>query len=393
MTHAHTDKILIAGAGPVGLALALALARLGIPSRVLERKLAPAPQSRATLIPPAGAEVMHDLGVLPQILAEGQRNDAIRILRADDRKRLLTFDFTQLASQTPTPYAIALSQDRTEAILRAACDATGLVDIRHGHGLTGFTQDEFGVSVTDSLGETHRAAFLLGTDGAKSTVREIMGLHLEGKTYPTRAALGDVRIDPAFDTLDGWIADPMADSFTIAIRFASGTWRIIIAAIDDSITEDSLPDRFATVANRLFGRDAWQETLWTADYRKHERRAPAYVAGRVVLAGDAAHLNSPAGGQGLNAGLGDARFLARKLAEALADPAKANASLRAYETERVRVFDTKVRGMTDALETMESAPAWARRLGFSMLGALRLLGIERVVARRLSMIEGTYHRM
>lgn len=386
MRHA-SHPVIIAGAGPVGLSLALALAQGGVRSLVLEKKRQLDPHSRATLIVPRSLAFFDRLGVLDRFLAEGERNDAIRILRASDRKLFLSFDFAPLAEETPTPFALALSQDRTESILLDAALSTGLVEVAFGAALESFQQHDHGILVTTGEGERLEASYLVGADGAHSAVRKQLGWTLEGKTYPTRAVLADVRIAPDFDVRQGWLADPKAASFTIAIRFADGVWRIIEAAVPDTVTDAELPDRAKRVAEATFGAGAWRETLWTAAYRKHERRAPRYVSGRIVLAGDAAHLNSPAGGQGMNAGLADADLLARQLRDALADPAQAGALLDQYETDRIRAFDHDIRGLTDKLEMMETMPAWVRNLAFSAVGLARVAGIERVVARKLAMLD------
>lgn len=208
-----------------------------------------------------------------------------------------------------------------------------------------------------------------------------------GEPVGLLAMLADVRIAPEADLTDGWLADLDAPAFTIGIRFADGVWRIIEAAVPDDVTDEMLPERAQRLAASLFGAAAWRETLWTAAYRKHERRAPQFVNQRVVLAGDAAHLNSPAGGQGLNAGLADVAELEGALVSALAEPARTGELLGAYEHKRISAFDHDIRGFTDSLEMMESAPAWIRKLGFSMVGVLRALGIERHIAAKLSMLE------
>jgi 3-(3-hydroxy-phenyl)propionate hydroxylase len=378
--------VAIAGAGPVGLSLALALARDGIRSIVVEKRADLDPRSRATVIVPRSLAFFERLGVLPDFLRQGQRNDAIRILRAPDRAPLLTFDFRPLRGEIATPYALALSQDRTERILLDAVRATGMVEVAFATPFERFEARPDGVRIRAG-GRAVEASFLVGADGSHSAVRAQLGWRLEGKTYPTRAALADVRIDPERDTERGWLADPRGPSFIIAIRFADGVWRIIEAAVPASVGDADLAERARHHADGLFGRGAWRETLWTAAYRKHERRAARYAAGRVILAGDAAHLNSPAGGQGMNAGLADADRLARALADALDRPARAGALVGAYESERIAAFDRDVRGFTDALEAMEAAPAWLRAVGFSALGLLRHAGIERRVARRLAMLD------
>lgn len=379
--------VVIAGAGPVGLTLALSLARAEVRSVVLEKKQALDAHSRATLLVSRSLEQFDTLGILPAFLEQGQRSDTIRILKAEDRGLLLAFDFAPLADRTATPYVLALSQDRTERILLDAAAASGLVEVAFGDALQSFAAEDAFVHVQTASGRRVLASFLVGADGAHSAVRGQLGWQLEGKTYPTRAVLADVRIAPEADVSDGWLADLDSQSFTIAIRFADGLWRIIEAAVPDDVTEDDLPARAQARSAALFGNGAWRETLWTAAYRKHERRAPRYVAGRIVLAGDAAHLNSPAGGQGLNAGLADADALCAALVSGLETPERAALALKHYEQQRIEAFDHDIRGFTDTLEMMESAPAWVRKLGFSMIGILRATGLEKRVAAKLSMLE------
>jgi 3-(3-hydroxy-phenyl)propionate hydroxylase len=390
MTQAtERSQIIIIGAGPVGLTVALGLARKGIRSVIFEKKPELAKHSRATVITPSSLEDFDRLGVLDEILAQGARNDQIRILRASDRKPMLTFDFTELAAETSTPFAVALSQDRTEKILLDAALATGLVHVHFNGAFERFEETKQTVLVHVAGSRVIETDWLIATDGAKSAVREQLGWKLEGETYPTRAVLADVRIDPSFDTVDGWLADPTAQSFTIAIRFAPSVWRIIEAAIPDDVADTDLHQRSQDICARLFGNDAWQDTIWTSAYRKHERRAERYVQRRIVLAGDAAHLNSPAGGQGLNTGIADAELLVSSLVQAMESPDQATPIMQHYETSRITAFDTHVRGLTDGLEKMESAPAWLRRMAFSAIGVLRAAGIEKFMARKLSGIDAT----
>ncbi|MGO9134685.1 MAG: FAD-dependent oxidoreductase [Methylovirgula sp.] len=384
-TSTERVPVVISGAGPVGLSLALMLARGGVRALVLEKKTALDPHSRATLIVPRSLELFQRLRVLDAFLAQGERNDAIRLLRASDRHRLLTFDFSSLAARTPTPFALALSQDRTERILLTAVEATGLVEVAFSTPFDRFEHLADAVRVHASR-RVIDAELLVGADGAHSGVRDQLGWKLEGKTYPTRAVLADVRIAATRDTRAGWLVDTDAEAFTLAIRFADGVWRLIESAVPDTVTDADLPARAERIAGRLFGAGAWQQTIWAAAYHKHERRVGRYVEKRVVLAGDAAHLNSPAGGQGMNAGLADADRLGDAIIQGFGRPAELPALLAGYERERTETFDHDIRGLTNALETMETVPAWARRLAFGAIGLARAFGVERAVANRLSML-------
>lgn len=385
-SHIRIERVpvVISGAGPVGLSSALILARAGIRALILEKKAALDPHSRATLIVPRSLELFSRLGVLDAFLSKGERYDAIRLLRASDRHRLLTFDFSELADHTTTPFALALSQDQTENILYSAVEEAGLVEVAFATPFQRFELRADGVRV-HAGDRIIDAELLIGADGAHSSVRGQLGWELEGKTYPTRAVLADIRIAPEYDTDEGWLVDPDAEAFTLAIRFADGVWRLIESAIPDAVTDADLPARAEQVAARLFGADAWRQTLWTAAYHKHERRAARFVDGRVVLAGDAAHLNSPAGGQGMNAGLADADRLGRAIVDGLGKDLPNQ--LAAYERERIDIFDHDIRGLTDALETMETLPAWVRRFAFTAAGLARAFGVERLATRELSMLD------
>lgn len=215
---------------------------------------------------------------------------------------------------------------------------------------------------------------------------------------PPAPSLADVRVAAGADLAHGWLADPKSASFTIAVRFGDvsedgaihgGTWRLIESAIPGTATADQFDARARTITERILGAGAWTDTLWTAAYRKHERRVSNYRAGRVVLTGDAAHLNSPAGGQGLNTGLQDVHALAWRLAGALDGSGDADVLLDSYSQERSVAFDTDVRPLTDGIERMETLPARLRSIGFSAVGLLGRTALARLVARKLSMLSPT----
>lgn len=289
--------VLIVGAGPTGLSLALGLARAGVGSIVLERKPRLDPHSRATVIFPRTLEIFDQLDVLDRFLDEGARVPHIRLRDAPDGEQIVHFDFTDLAAQTATPFALALAQDRTEHLLFEAARASGLVDVRFNTEALGFEQDAEGVRLRFRSPESEDdlwARFLVGADGAHGIVRDTLGMGLDGKTYPTRALLADIRVPPAKDQEEFWPALLDEYGLTVAIRFGQGIFRVVADAVDDSVTDRTIDADVDRLTRRLFGAPA-VETMWKAVYHKHQRCAPRFRVGNVLIAGDAAHLNSPPG--------------------------------------------------------------------------------------------------
>ncbi len=388
-------SVLIVGAGPTGLSLALGLARSGVKSTVLEQKARLDPHSRATVILPRTLEILAQWGVLDSFVDAGNRVAHVRLRRAPRGDQIVHFDFTDLTNDTATPFAIALPQDRTERLLLDAITATGLVDIRFETKVLGFEQDARGIKLRAQSPEGEYelgGGFLVGADGAHSVVRETLGLELEGKTYPTRALLADLRVPPEVDQTEFWPA-LLDEGLVVGIRFGDGIFRIVADAVDASVDEQTIDEHVDGLARRLFGVPAI-ETLWQQIYHKHQRCAPRFRVGRAVLAGDAAHLNSPAGGQGMNSGMQDAHNLAWKLARAVTDPgANVDALLDSYADERRGYVNRVVQPTTDAMERFESAPTFLR-VAAVWLGD-KLLGVGNsapAVTRRVSMLDVVYDR-
>ncbi len=389
------DPVLIVGAGPTGLSLALGLARSGVTSTVLEQKRQLDPHSRATVILPRTLEIFAQWGVLDRFVEAGNRVTHIRLRRAPKGEQIVHFDFTDLTNDTAAPFAIALPQDRTERILLDAVTASRMVDVRFETKILEFEQDahriRLRVQSPEGEHELH-GDFLVGADGAHSVVRGTLGLELDGKTYRTRALLADLRVPPEVDQTEFWPA-LLDEGLVVGIRFGDGIFRVVADAVDESVDEHTIDGHIDRLARRLFGKPAL-ETIWRRVYRKHQRSASRYRVGRALLAGDAAHLNSPAGGQGMNSGIQDAHNLAWKLARAVNDPdANIDALLDGYAEERWGYVDREVQPTTDMMERFESAPTFLRA-SLVWLGD-RLLGVGRsapAVTRRVSMLDVTYGR-
>ncbi|MBP8232023.1 MAG: FAD-dependent monooxygenase [Rhizorhabdus sp.] len=385
--------VAIVGGGPVGMTLALALARRGVGSVIIERKVEPDPHSRAVLLFPRTMEVLRDVGVLSEFKRRGELNAHVRLRRASDRHTLLDFDFNRLDDVTDCNFAVAIPQDVTDSILLDAVRSDARITLHSGCQFTGFEESPgddrpIVVRFRDAAGSEHAidALFLVGADGAHSAVREHLGLELDGKTYPTRAFLADVEIAPEADSADGLLMAAQAKSFVVSVRYAPGIWRIIEQDIPAEIGPDQEAKHAQQLAEEIFGPAAWRRTIWTSAYKKHERCASTFRRGAVILVGDAAHLNSPAGGQGLNSGMRDAHNLAWKLDATLSGRGDRELLLSSYDVEQRSAFAHDVAPLTDMVERMQAAPAWVRKLAFSNLWIGRALGHDTALALRLSML-------
>ena len=377
--------VVIAGGGPVGFATALGLARQGVRSIVFEKAPAPAPYARAGVVLSRTVEIFRSWGLLEEIRAEAIAPATLEVCDALDGAQLARFDFSLLREETFDPHPVFLPQHRTEKILRDAATGTGLVDARFGEEVVDFCHDADGVRlVVRKLGEpsTHslEAPFLVGADGANSTVRAKLGLGLEGETYPTRIMLAVVEIEDRRDALPWPRLRFDGPEYLAALRFAPGRWRVIATLPAGESDAGALAqDTIAGYVRATLGDGPFQ-IEWASAFNIHRRHAPWFAVGRVALAGDSAHLNSPVGGQGLNAGIADAQNLAWKLAHALRG-GDAMRLLASYNVERRHAILTSTERFTDRnTKLLLSIPPQHRRLMFAAVG--RLMRIA-PLARRL----------
>jgi 2-polyprenyl-6-methoxyphenol hydroxylase-like FAD-dependent oxidoreductase len=397
---ASTDApVLIAGAGPVGLALAVGLAHHGARSVVLEERADLSRHSKAPGVLPRTLETFAVWGVLDRCLAEGTFLERPQAWAPGRDEPLVTIDFTRLA-RTTVAGVLILPQNRTERILLDQARASGLADVRFGNRVTGFEQDAEGVTVRvdkdGGPGERLRGDYLVGCDGAHSTVREGLGLPLEGKTYPARLLLADVAIGDARDALP-WPRTTVRNQVALgALRIESGVWRVI-AAVERDVTDDQATSapHVGDLVDTVLGPGPF-DLVWSSVFRIHCRTSPRFREGRVLLAGDAAHINSPAGGQGMNSGIQDAHNLAWKLARVLAG-ASVEPMLASYEAERRPAILTNVDRYTDLLTRgILLSPSPVRRsvltLGRLALGTSALTGrfLTGRLLRRAGMLDTRY---
>jgi 2-polyprenyl-6-methoxyphenol hydroxylase-like FAD-dependent oxidoreductase len=330
-----TCDVAVVGGGPVGMWLAAELHRGGVRPVVLERRARRLPYSKALTIYPRTVEQFAMRGLVDRWLAEGTPVPSSHFALLKNR-----LDFSFLDSRYP--YTLFLPQRRTEELLEEHLGELG-VSYRRQHAVTGLRQDGAGVDLdVDSPGgpEVVRAAYVVGCDGAASVVRAAAGIDFAGTPDTWRTILGDVELTdpPQAPTLS--LNQPGGSMYGVAI----GGGRYRLAAIDHTTLHDpadkpvTFEDLRASVL-RLAGTDfGMRETpdAWLSRVGNATRQAACYRAGRVLLAGDAAHIHYPAGGQGLNLGLQDATNLAWKLAAEIRGGAP-RGLLDSYHAERYPV--------------------------------------------------------
>ncbi|MBN8228916.1 FAD-dependent oxidoreductase [Corallococcus macrosporus] len=348
-----TLPVLVIGAGPTGLTLACDLARRGVRVRIVDAAPRPFVGSRGKGLQPRTLEVMDDLGVLDALLAAGSAYPRMRI----HWRRFVVGRWSMMTPRAPTPdvphpNGLLVPQARTEGILRDRLASLG-VTVEFGTALTGFTQDGTGVTATllrDGAEETVRAEYLVGADGGHSRVRKELGLSFHGVTHEEeRMVVGDVCVD-GLDRAH-WHVWPFARGGMVALCPLPGTDRFQLALqvkpgdTVPELTEAAIHQRFQEGA-RPGVRLRLHDASWLSVYRPNARMVDRYRVGRVFIAGDAAHVHPPTGGQGLNTGVQDAYNLGWKLGHVLqgADPSL----LDTYEAERLPVA-AQVLGLSSKL--------------------------------------------
>jgi 2-polyprenyl-6-methoxyphenol hydroxylase-like FAD-dependent oxidoreductase len=353
------NPVLIVGAGPTGLTAALELTRLGISCRIIDRLSEPSNTSRALGVQPRTLELFEQRGLADEMVRRGACARGGNIY--GDRKHLFRLDFSTIESRYN--YILILPQSDTEAILTEAL-ATHGVHVERGVELAAFAQDALSpdpdpvVAIlrhVDGRLEEIRAPWLIGTDGAHSLVRASLDMPFEGRTFHSEYALGDMRVEGDLGQEEFHVFSS-AYGLMALFPFGDGRFRMVAADPIRKPTAASAPDleelqRTYDLRSHIPAR--FSEMSWSSSFRINSRMVKQMRVGRLFLGGDAAHIHSPAGAQGMNSGIQDMINLCWKLALVIRGQA-AEALLDTYDLERIPVM-RRVLSRTETLTSIANA--------------------------------------
>jgi len=320
------DCILIAGAGPVGMTTALALAKAGIPVKLFDSLDHIPADHRASTLHPSTLMMVDELGMTEKLLPRGIESPLFQWRdRASDRI-VAEFDYGDIADVLTYPYALQVEQHKTIEVAWDLAKKFDCFELIREREVTGVIQDDDGVEITvqapDGSTETHTGRYLVGADGGRSVVRKALDIDFPGCTWEERFIIVSTYYD--FEKAAGYryrnyVAHPERWCAMIKVPGdeSEGVWRALFPAFGDAADEEVLSDewiqaRFA----ECYPYDPPYDLLHRNLYSVHQRVAATFAKGRVALAGDAAHVNNPLGGMGMNSGIHDGLNLAKKLEEA-----------------------------------------------------------------------------
>jgi len=338
-------KVIVVGAGPVGLTAALLLGTKGIPVVLLEAEPVLACDLRASTFHSPTLDMMAPYGITARMLEVGLICPSWQVRLHPSGERAV-FDLSVLKGETDHPYRLQCEQSRYCQFVGAEIEKLANVSVHFAAPVVDLTQTADTVSVKASTADgdrTFTADYVIGADGARSAVRHSLGIEMSGDIYPETTILATTTF-PFHERLEGlsnvsycWKPDG-----TFSLLRLPGVWRVSLYARDGQTTEQALEDEAQQSLLHDIVPDAGRiEIQETRPYRIHRRLASAYRMGRVLLAGDAAHLNSPSGGMGMNGGIHDAFNLCEKLIAVIQQGADPRV-LDAYERQRRPIAEEEI---------------------------------------------------
>ena len=330
------DRVLIAGAGPVGMVAAASLVRHGVPVTVLEANAILSDELRASTFHPPTLDMLDALRAAGPLIAQGLTAPQFQYRSRDGL--IAQFDFSAIADATAHPFRLQCEQSRLTRILLERLRHEPNFEIVFASPVQGVTQTDDGVAVSALRRgrlETETARCLIGADGARSETRNALGVEFEGFTWPERFLVVSTPFD--FHGVIGdlvrvnYVADPQRWHFLLQIP---DVWRVMFPiAADESDARALSPDFAQALMAEVVPGISRYEITHTTLYRVHQRVATTFRKGRAFLIGDAAHINNPLGGMGMNGGIHDAINLTERLA-AVWHGSKVGAELDRFERER-----------------------------------------------------------
>ncbi len=356
-------QVIVCGAGPVGLVAGLRLARAGIETLVIDKAPGVNEDFRASTFHPPTLEMLDELGLTPDLMASGLEAPTWQIRRHESHDKAL-FDLSVLSGDTRYPFRLQCEQRVLTRLAHQQAQSTANLQLRYGAELTGLTQDEHGVKVTVQTAsgpQTLQARYLIAADGARSVCRKLTGMTFSGETYPETTILATTtyRFEDQLPGLSQ-VNYVWCEQGTFSLLRLPELWRCsLYCDPDESIDQALEPQAIERKLQRIVPREQPYEVLEIRPYRLHRRLIDDYRAGRVLFAGDAAHLTSPSGGMGMNGGIHDAFNLTDKMMAVLNEGA-ADELLNLYTRQRRPVAQDEIlaQSHTNRMRMQRRDPAW-----------------------------------
>jgi 3-(3-hydroxy-phenyl)propionate hydroxylase len=346
----YRTKVVVAGAGPVGTVAAYLLAEQGIDVLLTEAREGCALDLRASTFHPPTLEMLDQIGITAKLIEMGLKAP-IYHFRERKTGEVIDFDMSEIADRTRFPFRVQCEQYHLSRMLSEAVDRAANANVLFNHRVIGFTQNAEGVEVYAEASHELvkiKADFLIGADGANSMVRKWLDTGFDGFTYPEKF-LCFTTTEPLEDYLPNlchvnYVSDP--EEWLVLLRVPS-LWRVLVPAKEEQSDEELISDaKKNDVFNRLIGCGESVETEHRTIYRVHQRVAKTFRKGRVSIIGDAAHLNNPIGGFGMNSGIHDAFNLCEKLVGIYKNGRDADVELSRFDRQRHKTTHDFIQAQT-----------------------------------------------